>query len=84
MSAIEFFDELPGHGNGHRGRRAEIIDELKAAPGRWAKVEEDANPGAVQHWKLQGCEAVTRDSHRDDKGRTRCSIYARWPAKAES
>lgn len=52
-----------------------IADQLKANPGKWALVQENAFNGGVVTWQKRGLETATRRPAGTQKGR--CNIYAR-------
>jgi hypothetical protein len=52
-----------------------IADELKANPGRWALVAEDAWPHTRKQWKDRGLEVVGR---RTRPGKAQENLYARY------
>lgn len=72
--------ETPPTSSRGRGRAPAIdavVEELKANPGKWALVREDAASNARTPFVKRGCEVrnVTKaDSHR-------VTLYARWPVQ---
>lgn len=54
-------------------RNAAVLAQLKAHPGRWAKVAVGVHSGHASTWSRFGCE-VRRVGSGD-----RTTIYARWP-----
>ncbi len=61
-----------------RDRWKVVVDELKAHPGRWARVFEPAPTPqateALKAMKRHGCEAVMRKMETVGTG-----VWARWP-----
>lgn len=88
MSEIEF-GELPPALRG-RGQREdlsqEISDALAARPGEWAKIGRYSQSyamrvktGAIKAFEPAGSfEAVSRNTSRDDDGKVRADIWARY------
>jgi hypothetical protein len=54
-------------------RNIEIFAQLKANPGKWAKVAEDTSIGSANTWLRWGCE-VRRQRTTPGK----CNIWVRW------
>lgn len=92
MSAIEWVDELPPkpHGKGKGpayGWGAE--DEVRANPGRWARVWTYQLPSskasnAAKSARKRGFDTAVRPTAGDDGNRTGTALYLRWPAAEEA
>lgn len=64
------------------GRLRELVDQLRAHPGKWALVKANAPKSGTTNYYLRdryGCEVVQR-SNADGT----FNIYARWPEEAAS
>ena len=64
--------------NGERAREIDRdVEQLKANPGRWALVVEDATSDVGRRpYRRRGCETASRGPLGGP-----ISIYARWPAE---
>lgn len=82
MKTLQWKEPPPAESNrGLHAETREIIDQLKANPGKWALVVESAtSSGATTRWKKRGCEATIRRAEKVN-GKYRYDVYARWPEK---
>lgn len=79
MVEIEW-QEPPGHVRGDVKWRLPILEELKANPGVWARVERGRKSRHTRdQWSNMGCDAGARRYFSEEEGRYLYNIYARWP-----
>lgn len=79
---IEWVDGLPPI-TAPGSRHAEIIEKLKARPGKWAKVaSRTTHAGGTQAFTKRGCEAAARAVGKREDGARVYDVFARWPAPA--
>lgn len=77
MTKIEWA-EPPAAKTGRRGVINELGPELKAEPGRWARVETATYSSRPHAWRKKGFEAVARKNADGTY-----DVYARWPETVE-
>jgi len=77
--AIEWINP-PDSTAGPNSAIAVEVEELKQAPGRWARVVIGCEHASrAKTWTKYGCEVTTR-SRKGENGTRLFDIYARWPA----
>ena len=78
------WQEPPADGRSARPKQSRsdeinaVAEELKANPGKWALVDEDAWPNTLYVWKKRGLEVRFRMTGEGRKG----DIYARYVPEA--
>lgn len=86
---LEWVDEPPPRKRSTSGKWAPVAEQLKANPGKWAKVQTGSTSGGsfasmVRHAKTAAFapagafEAVTRSAGKDDRGRDLADLYVRF------
>lgn len=79
MTDIVWEDPAPAvAGVGAPGKYAEVLEALKANPGRWALIARNERTGGLNSWlRGKGYEVVTRSAGRGYE-RGYADIYARY------